>query len=64
MMQVVEEINKKSADFARMKVPVIISVDRDTKEFEIHKTLPLRLPVFHILDKNYYLTSHQYLLNI
>ena len=35
MMQVVDEINEKSADFAGMKVPVIISVDRDTKEFEI-----------------------------
>ena len=26
MMQVVEEINKKSADFAGMKVPVIITI--------------------------------------
>ena len=40
MMQVVEEINKKSADFAGMKVPVIISVDRDTKEFEIEIGTP------------------------
>ena len=35
MMQVVEEINKKSADFAGMKVPVIVTIDRDTKDFEI-----------------------------
>jgi large subunit ribosomal protein L11 len=35
MMQVVEEINKKSADFAGMKVPVIVTVDSSTKEFEI-----------------------------
>ena len=40
MMQVVEEINKKSADFAGMKVPVIISVDRDTKDFEIEIGTP------------------------
>jgi large subunit ribosomal protein L11 len=40
MMQVVEEINKKSADFAGMKVPVIVSVDRDTKEFEIEIGTP------------------------
>ena len=40
MMQVVEEINKKSADFAGMKVPVIISVDRDTKEFDIEIGTP------------------------
>ena len=38
--EVVEEINKKSADFAGMKVPVIISVDRDTKEFEIEIGTP------------------------
>ena len=31
MMQVVEEINKKSADFAGMKVPVIITIDSRTK---------------------------------
>ena len=28
MMQVVEEINNKSADFAGMKVPVKVSIDR------------------------------------
>ena len=35
MMQVVDEINKKTADFAGMKVPVKVSIDRDTKDFEI-----------------------------
>ena len=40
MMQVVEEINNKSADFAGMKVPVKISIDRDTKEFEIEIGTP------------------------
>ena len=34
MMQVVEEINEKSADFKGMKVPVIVTIDSDTKDFE------------------------------
>lgn len=33
--QVVAEINKKTADFAGMQVPVKVSVDTETKEFEI-----------------------------
>jgi large subunit ribosomal protein L11 len=33
--QVVAEINKKTADFAGMQVPVKVTVDEDTKEFEI-----------------------------
>ena len=40
MMQVVDEINQKSADFAGMKVPVIITIDSDTKEFEIEIGTP------------------------
>jgi large subunit ribosomal protein L11 len=40
MMQVVDEINKKSADFAGMKVPVIITIDSNTKEFEIEIGTP------------------------
>jgi large subunit ribosomal protein L11 len=35
MMQVVEQINQKTADFEGMKVPVKIIVDTTTKEFEI-----------------------------
>ena len=35
MMQVVEQINSKTADFEGMKVPVTVIVDLDTKEFEI-----------------------------
>ena len=35
MMQVVEQINEKSADFKGMKVPVIVTIDSDTKDFEI-----------------------------
>lgn len=33
--QVVSEINKKTADFKGMKVPVKVTVDKDTKEFDI-----------------------------
>ncbi|MBN2458341.1 50S ribosomal protein L11 [Candidatus Woesearchaeota archaeon] len=33
--QVVAEINNKTADFKGMKVPVKVTVDKDTKEFEI-----------------------------
>ncbi|OWT33838.1 50S ribosomal protein L11 [Methanobrevibacter sp. 87.7] len=41
MMQVVEEINEKSADFKGMKVPVKITIDSDSKDFEIEiGTLP------------------------
>ncbi|KZX15812.1 50S ribosomal protein L11 [Methanobrevibacter cuticularis] len=35
MMQVVEQINEKSADFKGMKVPVKIIIDSNTKNFEI-----------------------------
>jgi large subunit ribosomal protein L11 len=35
MMQVVEQINQKTADFEGMKVPVKITVDIGTKEFEV-----------------------------
>lgn len=40
MMQVVEQINNKSADFKGMKVPVKIIIDSDTKEFEIEIGTP------------------------
>lgn len=39
MMQVVEEINNKSADFAGMKVPVKVSIDRDTKNLKLKLVL-------------------------
>ena len=35
MMQVVEQINQKTADFEGMKVPVKIIVDTSTKAFEV-----------------------------
>ena len=35
MMQVVEQINQKTADFEGMKVPVKVIVDTSTKEFEV-----------------------------
>jgi large subunit ribosomal protein L11 len=40
MMQVVEQINQKTADFEGMKVPVKIIVDVGTKEFEISVGTP------------------------
>lgn len=40
MMQVVEEINQKTADFDGMKVPIKIVVDIDTKKFEINVGTP------------------------
>jgi large subunit ribosomal protein L11 len=40
MMQVVEEINKKTTDFEGMKVPVKIIVDIDTKVFEVKVGTP------------------------
>ena len=40
MMQVVDEINNKTADFAGMKVPVKVTVDRDTRDFEIEIGTP------------------------
>lgn len=38
--QVVSEINKKTADFKGMKVPVTVSIDKDTKEFTIKVGTP------------------------
>jgi large subunit ribosomal protein L11 len=40
MMQVVEEINNKSADFKGMKVPVKVIIDGNTKDFEIEIGTP------------------------
>jgi large subunit ribosomal protein L11 len=40
MMQVVEQINQKTADFDGMKVPVKIIVDSATKEFEVEVGTP------------------------
>jgi large subunit ribosomal protein L11 len=40
MMQVVEEINKKTSDFSGMKVPVKVIVDIGTKAFEVEVGTP------------------------
>lgn len=40
MMQVVEQINQKTADFDGMKVPVKIIVDSSTKEFQVEVGTP------------------------
>ncbi|MBW2993717.1 50S ribosomal protein L11 [Candidatus Woesearchaeota archaeon] len=46
--QVVAEINKKTAEFKKMQVPVKVTVDEDTKEFEISVGTP---PVSALLKK-------------
>ena len=38
--QVVSEINKKTAEFKGMQVPVTVTIDRDTKQFEISVGTP------------------------
>jgi large subunit ribosomal protein L11 len=40
MMQVVEQINSKTSDFAGIKVPVKVTVDTGTKEFEVEVGTP------------------------
>ena len=40
MMQVVEQINQKTADFEGMKVPVKIIVDTETRDFEVKVGTP------------------------
>lgn len=46
--QVVAEINKKTADFAGMQVPVKVIVDKDTKEFTITVGTP---PASNLIKK-------------
>ena len=38
--EVINEINKKTADFAGMKIPVKIIIDTDTKKFDVTVGLP------------------------
>lgn len=40
IMQVINAINEKTKDFAGMKVPVTVSVDSDTKKWEIEIGIP------------------------
>lgn len=40
IMEVIGAINEKTADFKGMKVPVTVSVDPDTKEWEIEIGVP------------------------
>ena len=40
IMQVIEAINEKTNDFKGMKIPVTVSVDSDTKEWEIEVGIP------------------------
>ena len=40
IMQVIEAINEKTKEFKGMKIPVTVSVDTDTKEWEIEVGIP------------------------
>ena len=40
IMQVIEAINEKTKEFKGMKIPVTVSVDSDTKEWEIEVGIP------------------------
>ena len=40
IMQVIDAINEKTSDFKGMKIPVTVSVDADTKEWEIEVGIP------------------------
>ena len=40
IMQVIQAINEKTNDFKGMKIPVTVSVDADTKEWEIEVGIP------------------------
>ncbi len=49
LIQVVAEINKKTADYAGMSVPVKIIADQETREFEIEVGTP---PVSALIKKS------------
>ena len=40
IMQVIEAINEKTKEFKGMKIPVTVSIDADTKEWEIEVGIP------------------------
>jgi len=40
IMQVIEAINEKTSEFKGMKIPVTVSVDSDTKKWEIEVGIP------------------------
>ena len=40
IMQVIDAINEKTGDFKGMKIPVTVSVDSDTKKWEIEVGIP------------------------
>ena len=40
IMEVIAKINEKTGDFKGMKVPVTVSVDTDTKEWDIEGGIP------------------------
>ena len=40
IMQVIDTINEKTSDFKGMKIPVTVSIDSDTKKWEIEVGIP------------------------
>ena len=40
ILQVIEAINEKTSEFKGMKIPVTVSVDSDTKKWEIEVGIP------------------------
>ena len=43
IMEVINAINEKTGDYKGMKVPLTVSVDTDTKKWEIEVGIPLSL---------------------
>ena len=48
IMEVINGINDKTKDFEGMKVPVTVSIDSDTKKWEIEIGIPSALSLIHI----------------
>ena len=45
IMEVIDAINEKTSDFKGMKIPVTVSVDADTKKWEIEVGIPSAAPL-------------------
>ena len=46
IMEVIAKINEKTGDFKGMKVPVTVSVDTDTKEYDIEVGIPFSVSTY------------------
>ncbi len=45
IMEVIKKINERTSDFDGMKIPVTVSVDTDTKKYEIDVGIPSSSPL-------------------